>query len=162
MLEARVSLRDEFPSELVLDTDEMAVPGLLYVDARFIDSQLTLDAYNKWYDGEHIPHLLSMSGCHAAMRYVDTNEHAKEPYLTLYPLKDVSWVHGAEFGTAIDSTESDVLPQRSVFKSVLFDGRSYTLTDEVEGSGAKTGTFQGKVVVVLAVPDYLAQVLLKQ
>ena len=117
----------------------MATPGILYVDACFTDPQLTLAAYDQWYDKEHIPHLLSMSGCHAARRYLDVDNTAQKPYLTLYPLKDVYWVHTAEFGTAIDSTESDVLPQRSVFKSVLFDGRSYTLVKEIEGEAGKMG-----------------------
>jgi hypothetical protein len=107
--------------------------GLLYVDAYFTNPSLSINAYDKWYNESHIPHLLTMTGCHAAMRYVDVDPSAKIPFLTLYPLKDVSWVHSAEFGTAIESTFSDEFPGKSVFLSVAFDGRSYTLKEEVHG-----------------------------
>lgn len=74
-----------------------------------------------------------MGGCHAASRYTDVDPDAKIPLLTLYPLKDVAWVHSAEFGTAIESTRSDEFPGQSVFLNVAFDGRSYTLVEETKG-----------------------------
>ncbi|KAI9876063.1 MAG: hypothetical protein M1830_007424 [Pleopsidium flavum] len=117
----------------------MTVRGLLYVDARFTNPELSVEAFDKWYDEEHIPHLLTMSGCHAAMRFVDIDAKAEIPFLTLYLLKDVFWVHSAEFGTSIVSTESDLLPGRSVFKSVAFDVRSYTLVESIVGEGAEYG-----------------------
>ena len=118
------------------------VPGLLYVSARFTNPELEFEAYDKWYNEEHIPHLLTMSGCHAAMRYTDVNAEEQEPYLALYPLHDVFWVHSEEFGAAIASTESDRLPGRSVFLSVAFDGRSYTLLDSHEKPQSRPGALE--------------------
>lgn len=57
-------------------------------------------------------------------------------YLTIYALHDVGWVHTAEFRSSINSTEADYLPGRSIFNSVSFHCRAYTLLDSGAGVGA--------------------------
>lgn len=131
-----------------------AKQGLLYVGARFTNPDLRYEDWARWYDEIHMPHLASMSGCRAAMRYVrivDPNAPQEQkqssalPYLTLYPLHDVSWLHGDEFDSAKDSTEADYLPGRSIFKSVDFEGRGYELVggSAVMGGGEGQGECQG-------------------
>ncbi|KAF9634864.1 hypothetical protein BFW01_g5759 [Lasiodiplodia theobromae] len=138
------------------DVTSSAKQGLLYVGARFTNPDLRYEDWARWYDEIHMPHLASMSGCRAAMRYVrivdpNTPQEQKQssalPYLTLYPLHDVSWLHGDEFDSAKDSTEADYLPGRSIFKSVDFEGRGYELVGGSAVMGGGEGQGSTKFIV---------------
>ncbi|KAL5402730.1 hypothetical protein PMIN04_012948 [Paraphaeosphaeria minitans] len=133
--------------------------GLLYVGARFTNPDLPYPDFARWYDEIHMPHLVSMQGCRAAMRYARVTEpnpssspsatqySSAMPYATLYPLHDVSWLHGAEFDSAKESTEAEYLPGRSVFKSVEFEGRGYEVVGESAGMGGGEGGGATKFIV---------------
>ncbi|PVH99796.1 hypothetical protein DM02DRAFT_656079 [Periconia macrospinosa] len=131
--------------------------GLLFVGARFTSFDLPYPDYARWYDEIHIPHLISMKGCRAAMRYAritepsvdgrDTKQSTLMPYATLYPIHDVDWVYSEEFDTAKDSTDADYLPGRSAFKSVEFEGRTY----EFIGGSPLMGGGEGKEAAKFAV-----------
>lgn len=124
-------------------------PGLLFVGARITNPALPYPTFARWYDEMHMPHLASMSGIRAAMRYVraappaDAHPDASSamPYVTLYPLHDVGWLQGTEFDAMRESTEADYLPGRSVFKSVEMDGRGYEV---VEGGAEGVAGGEGK------------------
>lgn len=119
----------------------MPNPGLLYVSARFTNPDLDDVAFNKWYDDEHIPHLLTLRGVRAAARYVKIDSGADTPYLSLYSIHDTTWLHSGEIAAMQDSTDSDLLPGGNALKCVDFGARFYEHIQTYELPGAKSGTY---------------------
>lgn len=119
----------------------MPKPGLLYVTARFTNPDLSDEAFNKWYDGEHIPHLLTLRGVRAIARFVKTDSGADTPYLSLCSVHDTAWLHSGEMAAMQDSTDSDLLPEGNALRCVDFGARFYEHIQTYELPGAKSGTY---------------------
>lgn len=119
----------------------MPKPGLLYVSARFTNPGLSDEAFNKWYDGEHIPQVLTLSGVRAVVRYVKMDSGDDTPYLALWSVHDTAWLHSEEMFAMQDSTKSDLLPEGNALKCVDFGARFYEHIQTYELPGAKSGTY---------------------
>lgn len=116
----------------------MPKPGLLYVSARFTNPGLSDEAFNKWYDGEHIPQVLTLSGVRAVVRYVKMDSGDDTPYLALWSVHDTAWLHSEEMFAMQDSTKSDLLPEGNALKCVDFGARFYEHIQTYELPGAKS------------------------
>ena len=77
-----------------------------------------------------------MSGFSTALRYEKLplpSAPFADPYLAIYPLRDITFPNSAEFARAIDSCESEDLPGKSVFKTVEMVITWYEYVDEQGG-----------------------------
>lgn len=104
-------------------------PGLLYVNSKITDIELSPELFKKWYEQDHIPDIFVSGTISAAFRYRSTTPDSVErPYLALYPLKDVSALESPEFKSI--RVHSDVLPGgrdgAPIFHYVDFAVRYYT------------------------------------
>lgn len=119
----------------------MPKPGLLYVSARFTNPDLGHEAFNKWYDEQHIPHLLTLRGIRGAARYVKIDSDVDTPYLALYSVPDTAWVRSGEAAAMQDSADSDLLPGGNALQCIDFGARIYEHIHTYELPGAKAGMY---------------------
>jgi hypothetical protein len=74
----------------------MARPGLILVRSA-PKPNFTAAGLAKWYDKKHIPEMISTGGVSVAARYqvVSASNDKEEslPYLAVYHLKDMNWLH---------------------------------------------------------------------
>jgi len=111
-------------------------PGIFYVNSVITSPTLSHEAFTKWYDTVHIPDILKTSGIKSAYRYyaISPRDHSN-PYLALYPLKDVDFLESAEFhGIPVQSEILRVSGEGSgnSFDVAGFDTRPCVLVKVVE------------------------------
>ncbi|KAI2630119.1 hypothetical protein GGS21DRAFT_217059 [Xylaria nigripes] len=69
----------------------MVTRGLVFVASRVLDAEKTSDKlYNRFYNEEHLPHVLSGGWTKLALRYKNVEKGAIIPYIALYPRDDTS------------------------------------------------------------------------
>jgi hypothetical protein len=73
-------------------------PGLLYVNSKITNPELSIETFHRWYEDVHIPDIFKSGITSSAFRFVSTKSKAAErPYLALYPVEDVESLHSPEF-----------------------------------------------------------------
>lgn len=117
----------------------MAVPGLLYANAKITDDRLTPEVLDKWYEEIHIPDVLKTSGFESAIRYKSRDPNAERPYLALYPIKDINFLKTDEFKTIPGHSPLLPGPSHLIYDFVHFDVRVYTKHEIFERTGSKPG-----------------------
>ncbi|KAI9813064.1 MAG: hypothetical protein M1827_004284 [Pycnora praestabilis] len=116
----------------------MASQGLFWVNSRVTSPKLSAETYNKWYEEEHIPELVATSGIKSGFRYKAVDPKEKNPFLAIYPLKDIAFPDSDEFKAV--PTESKTLPgSGKVFDLADFDVRVYEHLQSFERPNAKPG-----------------------
>jgi hypothetical protein len=77
----------------------MSGPGLLFVMARISRKDIMDEpTYMNWYDNDHIAEIIETSGFNSAFRFIRKDrDTASFPYLALYPMDDVAFLHSPEF-----------------------------------------------------------------
>jgi hypothetical protein len=90
-----------------------ALPGILLVASKIKDlAVLDRETFRRWYEEVHVPDILATSGIDSAFRFVSpTPEEVEQPYLALYPIKDLGWLAEDEFWSI--PLHSDILPNPS-------------------------------------------------
>ncbi|KAF2430183.1 hypothetical protein EJ08DRAFT_255884 [Tothia fuscella] len=94
---------------------------------------LSDDLFNKWYNTVHIPDVLSTGGVTRATRYTDANPSAKNKYISIYEIPDLS-ITSSEAFKNIPMT-SGILPDgANIHDLANFDTRFYELVQVGDGS----------------------------
>jgi hypothetical protein len=101
-------------------------PGLLYVNSKIGNLELTDEIFNQWYNDVHVPDVFLAKGIKSASRYKTSESGPVErPYLALYPMQDVQHLQSQDFLTI--TNQSDLLPNKgNIFETVNFDIRYVT------------------------------------
>jgi len=113
-------------------------PGILFVNSKITSDALKPEVFKEWYESVHIPDILATSGIKFGCRYQSTApEKVERPFLALYPVKDVQWLHSEEFKSI--PMHSDMLPVESKLISDLadFEHRYYETVDATAESGCQ-------------------------
>ena len=129
--------------------------GILFVTSAIIDPSKTTDeAYNRFYDDEHLPDVLNSGGTTLALRYKNTKPASEtdRPYLAVYPV-DTQWLGSAAHKKLVESTKkSPAMQTEDRNELVRFDSRFYEKIQTFEGYGhaEKSGNERGQTVVCVA------------
>jgi hypothetical protein len=117
----------------------MPTPGILWVNSKISNPDLSPDTYRKWYDEVHFPDIIRSSGMKACFRYEAMDPNADRPFFAYYPVKDIAFLTSEEFYKI--PVASDLLPGPShlVFASADFDTRYYEWVQTYEPEGTKPG-----------------------
>jgi hypothetical protein len=122
-------------------------PGILFVNSMITSDTLTPELFREWYEGVHIPDLLVTSGINSGVRYKATNpEQVERPYLAMYPVKNVQWLHSDEFKSV--PLHSDMLPNdsKAIYELADFESRYYEKLD-TKGEPGREGPAEFVVTV---------------
>lgn len=114
-------------------------PGILSVRSKIKRPDiLDEDTYLRWYDDEHIPDLVQMSGVRSGWRYRDTDPDS-DGYWVFYSLKDLALLQSDEFFRTKFTSNS--LPGSGVAIDLAdFDSRFYRLVQVYDPTGKGPGT----------------------
>ncbi|KAL4899818.1 hypothetical protein BDW74DRAFT_183305 [Aspergillus multicolor] len=114
-------------------------PGLLHVTSRIRSPpKITSEAFNAWYENEHMPDVLKTSAVDTAYRYHAAAE-GSWPFLSLYPVNDIQFFWSQEYADV--PVKSDALPGPTHFcyDFAHFCIRGYTTVGEMEDPDMPAG-----------------------
>lgn len=115
-------------------------PGLLYVNSRITSPQLDEAHFLKWYTTVHIAEILETSGVESALRFKSPVPDAQNPYLAIYPMKDIGFTQTDEFRKI--TVTSDLLPDgEPIYDLADFDTRYYGLVQYFAPREVKAGMY---------------------
>ncbi|KAI1431286.1 hypothetical protein GGR50DRAFT_680298 [Xylaria sp. CBS 124048] len=134
----------------------MAKRGLMFVESRVRDPHKTSDElYNRFYNEEHLPHVIASGQPKIALRYKNVKEGAAVPYIALYPVDDTSAIPSP---TALEqmkySSKSRILQCDSYHELIYFNLRPYekVQTYEARGrDGGENGVRRGRTMCCIAI-----------
>ncbi|KAK3987302.1 hypothetical protein QBC44DRAFT_331827 [Cladorrhinum sp. PSN332] len=112
-------------------------PGIIIVRSGIISDDLTVETFSKWYEEIHIPDVLATAGVKAAARYQQSTsaQPGTLPYLAVYNLDDLNWLHqdACEFWKI--PLHSNVLPndKQTVFTWAKFETEFYAKVETSDG-----------------------------
>jgi hypothetical protein len=130
--------------------------GILFVTSYIINPSKTTDeAYNRFYNDEHLPDVISSGGTTLGLRYKNTKPATETdmPYLALYPV-DTQWLGSPEHNHLITSTKkSPAMQTEDRNELVKFDSRFYEKIQTFEGYDlqAKSNEPRGQTIVCVAI-----------
>lgn len=88
-------------------------PGSLYTESKISRPDiLDEETYLKWYTEDRLPQIVKTPGIKSARIFKDTNPEADKPYLSLYPVEDLSTLTSDEFKKI--KIKSDILPETGI------------------------------------------------
>lgn len=126
----------------------MARPGIVLVRSS-PKQNFTAEGLTKWYEEKHIPEVLATGGVSAAVRYqlvpAFGDEEQKLPYLAMYHLRDMNWLHdeGCEFWRlqlVLDDEDGGM----SVFEAAEFETEFWEVVEmDVEKGGESETNDEG-------------------
>jgi hypothetical protein len=138
----------------IVPLPKMSTPGLMFVSSRVLDPTKTSDEkYNRFYNDEHLPDVLGYNVTKLALRYKNTAKETDRPYIALYPLDDVNYLHSEALGKLIEDTKiSKTFDNTDIYAHLAFDLRPYTKIQTYEGYGLedKSGKERGQTLVCVA------------
>jgi hypothetical protein len=108
------------------EVPDLSGPGILLAATHIIDSTLSDETFNKWYNEIHIPDVVATGGVTQATRFRNANPDAAEKYLALYHVPDLSVVASEKFKNIPEKHE--MLPGgKSIRDLVNMEVRFYKL-----------------------------------
>jgi hypothetical protein len=123
----------------------MARPGIILVRSA-PKPNFTAHGLAKWYEKKHIPEVLATGGVSVAARYqmVSASDDKEQslPYLAVYHLKDMDWLHEEGCGFwRLPLVLDDEDGGRSVFEVAEFETEFWEVVEKVgeESDGAPEG-----------------------
>lgn len=131
----------------------MSNPGLLFAASRVKNPKTSDEKYNRFYNDEHLPDVLTRKAITLALRYKNANQESKRPYLALYPLDDLSSLGSPEMVNLGEETKiSRTLDGEDINDHMEFDARPYQKIQTFEGYGhaEKSGKERGQTIVCVA------------
>jgi hypothetical protein len=119
-------------------------PGILYVNSKIARTDLlNEESYMKWYGEDHIPEVIETSGIDSALRFKDVDKTVNNPFLVMYPMKDIAFTQGEEFKKI--KVHSDLLPGGGpIYDLADIDVRYYGLIQKYEPKGPTSGKLHDK------------------
>ncbi|KAI8633633.1 hypothetical protein F5Y19DRAFT_414299 [Xylariaceae sp. FL1651] len=131
----------------------MAIPGLMYVGSRVRNPQRTSDElYNRFYNDEHLPEVLSHGHSKLALRYKNADINAPLPYIALYPIDDASFIGSPTSKQLIEDTKrSKMLGCDNIFELIYFEMRPYEKIQTYEAYGHENDSGQQRGSTLLCV-----------
>ncbi|KAI0025055.1 hypothetical protein F4780DRAFT_768375 [Xylariomycetidae sp. FL0641] len=132
----------------------MPTPGLRFVSSRIIDpKKLPDDQYNRFYNEEHLPHVLSAGRSKLALRYKSVSPSSPLPYLALYPIEDYETMGTPEARKfEKEARKSRTLGVDDIFDLIHFEMKPYEKIQSYEAYGheKQTGRDRGRTLVCVA------------
>lgn len=136
--------------------------GLLFVESKILpESGVSDDAYNSFYNNEHIPDVLKsgiQSSSSVALRYKNANAQAEFPYLALYQVSDHStlWNQAEsrmsddfmKLAAATQTSATGPLAGADVQKVAVFKPRMYEKVQTFETSDSPAREIGNTVIAV--------------
>ncbi|KAK0658689.1 hypothetical protein QBC41DRAFT_237857 [Cercophora samala] len=113
-------------------------PGIIAVRSRPCSPLLTPIVFQKWYEDVHIPDVLATGHVNLAKRYQlsssETHPSNPMPFLAIYHLPDMNWLHKDNCQFWKIPLHSKVLPgdNTSIFDVAEFKTEFYETIDTVE------------------------------
>lgn len=117
------------------DGPKLSGPGIFYSTSRISKpDQLSVEAYNKWYNEVHIRDVLATGGVTTAFRFRNANPKADRPYLAIYHVPDLGVIQTEKFKSV--PMTSDLLPNGGpCHDHIDFDTRFYKLEQDYNTRG---------------------------
>ncbi|KAK4191043.1 hypothetical protein QBC35DRAFT_488062 [Podospora australis] len=118
--------------------------GIILVRSRISSPLLTPETFKKWYEEVHIPDVLATGKVRFALRYRAVDEEGAAgglPFLAIYHLDDMSWLHEDDCTFWKIPLHSDILPEgaATIFDVAQFDTAFYTTFGYIEAGAFHAG-----------------------
>jgi hypothetical protein len=122
-------------------------PGIIIVTSRPTTADFTADDLSKWYTEKHIPDVLATGGvqgalwCQLAASAGQVNGQAPPvPYLAMYYLPDLNWLHEEscqfwKLSMELDPKDMETAQRRNVFHVAEFSTASWELDEGLQITG---------------------------
>ncbi|KAF3045241.1 hypothetical protein E8E12_010972 [Didymella heteroderae] len=100
--------------------------GVLWVSSKITEpSNLSVTAFDDWYENEHAPEVLALPGVPSAIKYKALSPHSPTPTLITYEFPDLAYTASPEF-TAVANQAPDQELVARIYANASFDIRFYS------------------------------------
>lgn len=135
-------------------TCNMTDPGLLFVRSRVHNVTMTDQAFNRFYDEEHLGDVLKWEQrfTDLALRYKSINAGDNFPYLALYPVHDCSFFTWGEHQRMANATRKvRFLDGVDILDYVEYEPRQYRRVQTFEGQESTECKARGRARTLICV-----------